>query len=161
MALNKLVALITILFSISIPKTTLANSDWNQLVTKVIESGKRVEILPGEEVRYLEKIVPNNPNESRTADYFSVRGIIVNGVNFRSLEITGVGETWIREENQWKIYQWLFQVNKETGNLISASYRLIQKSVDGGSVKITPLDSGDENWQQTIWEQHRKKFAHQ
>jgi hypothetical protein len=92
------------LCQLSLSQISEAAPDRNQLVSKVIETGKQIETLPGEEVRYLEKINPNNPELTRTADYLSARGIILNGTRFHLLEINAVSENWLREENEWKIF---------------------------------------------------------
>jgi hypothetical protein len=102
---------IALLFSINVnaAPTGVDQAAWTNLIAKAVAKGLQTRGPSGEELRYLERIVPADKTVSHQAEYFTLNGYITRAGNYQPSEISAVSENWQKDaKGNWLIDQVIF-----------------------------------------------------
>lgn len=105
-------------------------NSWKSLLDHASQNGERRDFANGSFL-ILSRVVPEDPNVTHQADYFSLVGSFGMDGEFRRNRAEAVSESWVlRPSGLWEIDQWLFVLSLD-GTVGMKLHRHLVRTEDG------------------------------
>jgi hypothetical protein len=113
-----------------------ADSNWNLLVTKIIEAGSITQYENGE-LRSLQFVTPPDLDQARRAEYISTIGFVGPDNLYYAQSASAVDEDWrVLANGNWEIEQWIYYL-KTDGEFYRVLHQTLQRTRDGMILDVT------------------------